>query len=214
MQFRSFSFGPVRRLSRLAVLPVIAVLAACAQTPAPEPAPVVQALPVMAWDHRPEADQWTETTLAALDGVGAPLVNLVPGDIAAWCPGYTTAAADERAAFWAGMFSALARYESTWNPEAVGGGGQWFGLVQISPATARGYGCNASTGQALKDGAANLSCAVRIAARTVLRDGVVASGRRGLAADWGPFHSSAARNGMAEWVSQQDYCKPEATTRG
>lgn len=187
--------------------------AACAQVPEPEAhvAATPAALPVMAWDHRPERAQWTDATLAALRSHGAPLLSQVPGDIAAWCPGYAEASEDERAAFWAGMLSALAKHESTWNPAAVGGGGKWFGLVQIAPATARSYGCAAGSGSALKDGVANLSCAVRIAARTVRRDGVVSAGMRGLAADWGPFHSSRKRTEMANWTRSQSYCQPRQT---
>ena len=88
----------------------------------------------------------------------------------------------------------------------VGGGGRWFGLVQISPGTARGYGCEAKSGQALLDGEKNLSCAIRILSTTVPRDGVVAAGGGGIAADWGPFVSSAKRKDMRDWVSGQSYC--------
>lgn len=192
----------MRRNFALAIA-LCALLPACARTsePAPPPAP-----PVMGWDHRPEAAEWTQASFAALESHGAPLVSLVPRDVTAWCPGYPDATEEERAAFWAGMFSALARHESTWNPSAVGGGGRWFGLVQIAPATARGYGCRAGSGDALKDGSANLACAIRIAARTVSRDGVVAASGGGLAADWGPFHSSAKREQMRDWVSRQSYC--------
>lgn len=105
--------------------------------------------------------------------------------------------------------SALARHESTHNPAAVGGGGLYYGLLQIYPATARGHGCAATTGQALTDPAANLTCAVRIMARTVARDGAVAvhDGRwRGVAADWGPMTVRAKREEMAEWTRSQDYC--------
>jgi len=162
----------------------------------------------MAWDDRnAQSEEWTEATLAALQAEGAALLTEVPGDISTWCPGYAEAESDDRAAFWAGLLSTLARFESTWNPGAVGGGGQWFGLVQIAPATARGYGCEASSGSELTDGAANLACAVRIAARTVTRDGVVAAGGGGFAADWGPFASAAKREEMAQWVSSQSYCR-------
>jgi hypothetical protein len=161
----------------------------------------------MQWDHHPQADAWTEATLAALQTEGAELLSEVPGDIGTWCPGYVTADADERAAFWAGLLSALARFESTWNPAAVGGGGQWFGLVQISPSTARLYGCDADSGSELQDGSANLECAVQIAAETVTRDGVVAANRGGFAADWGPFMSAEKRAQMAAWVSTQSYCQ-------
>jgi hypothetical protein len=167
----------------------------------------------MQWDHRPEADVWTEATLRALSEEGLPLLTLEPQDIDTWCPDYIAADPEQRAAFWAGLLSSLAKYESTWNPQAVGGGGQWFGLVQISPGTARGYGCDASTGDALQDGAENLACAVRIAASTVPRDGVVASGRSGLAADWAPFLNPSHRAEMAAWTRSQDYCTAPAQGR-
>ena len=189
----------------LVLLTALGLTQACTPVPVPE-AVLPEALPVMGWDARPEADVWTETTLEALQNEGVALLSEVPGDIGTWCPGYIQAEPSERAAFWSGLLSALARHESTWNPEAVGGGGQWFGLVQISPQTARGYGCAADSGSELQDGAANLECAVRIAAHTVLRDGVVAAGGGGLAADWGPFASANKRAQMAAFTSTQSYC--------
>jgi hypothetical protein len=190
---------------RVALAAILLSPAACANVPT-EPA-VPQGLPAMAWDHVPEGDEWTEATLDALRSEGAILLSEVPGDIGTWCPGYVEADPTQRAAFWAGLLSALARHESTWNPQAVGGGGQWFGLVQISPGTARGYGCDARSGEALTDGEENLECAVRIAASTVTRDGVVAANGGGFAADWGPFHNSRKREQMRDWVSSQDYCQ-------
>ena len=175
--------------------------------PTTESPEVPEALPEMAWAHKgAQGEQWTEATLAALQTEGAELLSTVPADIQTWCPHYVQAEPRERAAFWAGLLSALARFESTWNPQAVGGGGQWFGLVQISPATARGYGCDADSAAELTDGSANLACAVEIASETVTRDGVVAAGGGGFAADWGPFASAQKRAEMAEWVSSQDYC--------
>jgi hypothetical protein len=187
-------------------IPFLLLLSACAvpQVEAPE---VPEELPRMAWAHKGlQGDQWTEATLAALETEGAELLSTVPADIGTWCPHYVQAEPEERAAFWAGLLSALARFESTWNPRAVGGGGQWFGLVQIAPATARAYGCEADSGAELTDGSANLACAVEIASETVTRDGVVAAGGGGFAADWGPFASAQKRAQMAEWVSSQEYC--------
>ena len=189
------------------LLASIALLTACAAKPVPEEVLPV-ALPAMAWDHRPEADEWTEATLDALEDEGAVLLSTLPADIGTWCPAFSDAGQDDRAAFWAGLFSALARFESTWNPDAVGGGGRWFGLVQIDPSTARGYDCDAQTGEALTDGSANLECAVRIAAHQVTTRGSVARGML----DWGPFHSDSRRAEMRAWVSTQDYCRPEGGT--
>nr|WP_231703982.1 transglycosylase SLT domain-containing protein [Cochlodiniinecator piscidefendens] len=160
----------------------------------------------MRWDHLPQATAWTDAALNALAGHGAALENLVPADIETWCPAYEAASIEQRRLFWSGMLSTLAKHESTWNQRAVGGNGRWFGLAQIAPATARGYGCDARSGEALLNGEANLSCAVRIAAHTVVRDGVVAANGRGLAADWGPFHSTRKRNDMIEWTNAQSYC--------
>jgi hypothetical protein len=194
---------PRATILRASVLAALVPLIACA--PAPEPVPEV--LPVMQWDHHPQGDQWTAATLAALQDEGAELLSHIPGDIGTWCPAYVTAPPEERALFWAGLLSALARFESTWNPQAVGGGGRWFGLVQISPSTARHYGCDADSGSELQDGSANLECAVQIAAETVTRDGVVAANRGGFAADWGPFQSAEKRAAMLAWVSSQSYCQ-------
>ncbi|MEZ5721234.1 MAG: hypothetical protein R3D59_05925 [Paracoccaceae bacterium] len=110
----------------------------------------------MRWDNAPASEGWTEATLAALDSHGQNLVNTTPADIDVWCPGYEKADKEGRKAFWTGLLSALSKHESTWQPAVVGGGGRWFGLVQISPATARYHGCRAGSGEALKDGAANL----------------------------------------------------------
>ncbi len=162
--------------------------------------------PAMRWDFHPDAAEWTAASFAALETHAAVLPALVPDDIDAWCPAYDTADEVQREAFWVGLMSSLAEYESTWNPDAVGGGGRWFGLVQISPATARYYGCEATTGTALQQGPANLRCALRIWATTVSRDGVVSAGRGGVAADWGPMSNATRREQIREWVSQQSYC--------
>jgi len=168
-------------------------------------------LPATRWRHRPEAALWTRAMLSALSGHAKPLVEVVPRDVAEWCPAYPDNPPEARAAFWAGFASALARHESTYDPKAVGGGGQWYGLLQILPATARWRGCRAGSGPALTGGAANLSCALRIMAITVPRDRAIAlrdTRWRGVAADWGPMRSPSKRRDMANWLKQQSYCQP------
>jgi hypothetical protein len=162
----------------------------------------------MGWDARPEAAAWTGSTLAAVARYDSVLAGKVPGDIKAWCPGYAKNGLAERRAFWAGVLSALAKYESGWNPRASGGGGRYIGLLQISPQTARANGCAVGSVAGLKDGAANLACGVRIMARQVGQDRVVAgNGRRGLGRDWGPVNKASARAGMAGWTARQSYCQ-------
>lgn len=207
------------RLKMLALIFAALSVAGCAQPGGDPAAPVdpqsfavgdlivpADQTPPMAWRARPEADAWTLATQTALATHGRRLLFTVPADIDEWCPGYRSASYAQRGLFWTGILSRLTKHESTYNPSAVGGGGLWYGLTQILPQTARYRNCRAQSGAALKDGAANLSCAVRIAAITVPRDGVVSAGFRGLAADWGPFHSARKRDDMRQWMLSQPYC--------
>lgn len=202
MTDRMFTLSRLRPLAL--VLALVAVPSCMVAMPEPEPE-----LPVTRWDHRPEAENWTRMALTAIDTHGTALPATLPADIQRFCPGYSTASEDDRAAFWVGLFSALAEYESTWNPRAAGAGGLYRGLLQISPRTAEWFGCRAR-GDDLYEGGANLSCAVRIAARQVERTGVIVgeNGRwGGLAADWGPMRDARKVNAMAAWTSQQSYCQ-------
>lgn len=170
-------------------------------------------VPAARWDHRPSGRIWTRAAISALKSHGRPILQTVPRDIANWCPAYPEADQNGRAAFWAGLMSTLAKHESTYRPEAVGGNGRWYGLLQILPATARGYNCKNPSQDGLKHGPSNLSCAVRILAVTVPRDQVVSEGFRGVAADWGPFHSQRKRADMRAWVRKQDYCRTLGSVR-
>lgn len=196
---------PLRPQARaLASIPVeIAVQTGAAMRPEPRPVFTAEAR----WDDRAQGEAWSEATMEAIDEAPRDLRDIVPADIDDWCPGYRNNPPHLRAAFWVGTVSALARYESTFNERAVGGGGAWHGLLQISPATARGYGCEATTATELHDGEANLECAIRIMSRTVTRDGVVAAGDEGIAADWGPMANDSLREKMREWVRGQSYCE-------
>ncbi|MCV6592193.1 MAG: transglycosylase SLT domain-containing protein [Silicimonas sp.] len=173
-------------------------------------------IPRARWEHLPAGALWTRVTLSALESHGAPLLDVVPRDIAEWCPAYPDNPPEARAAFWTGFISTLARYESTWRPGAVGGGGRWFGLMQIYPPTAEYRGCWAQSGAGLKNAAANLNCAVRIMAITVPRDQAISlkdSRWRGVAADWGPMRKEWARADMQRYTSRQVYCRNLSTVR-
>ena len=167
-------------------------------------------LPRARWEHRRDGELWTRVALAAVGTHGAALLEVVPKDIAEWCPAYPKNTPDQRAAFWAGFLSTLARYESTWDPSAVGGGGRWFGLLQIYPPTAEFRDCRVQTGDALKNGPNNLNCAVRIMAITVPRDNAISvkdSRWRGVAADWGPIRNDWMRGDMQRYTKRQVYCR-------
>lgn len=163
--------------------------------------------PPMGWDARPEAPVWTERTLAAVARQDDRLTDVVPEDIGVWCPGYENASEHDRRAFWAGLMSAVARYESSWNPKAAGGGGRYIGVMQISPRSAAHHGCTADTSAELKDGAANLECAAQMIAVSVASDRMVAgNGREGAGREWMPFRDAKKRAAMSAWTSAQPYC--------
>lgn len=168
--------------------------------------PGSEPLPDMRWDGRQNDDEWTRATLAALDREGAVLMSRVPSDVMEFCPGYAKQNLANRRAFWAGLLSAVARHESSHNAKASGAGGRYLGLMQISPATARNYGCSGS----LTKGSENMACAVKIAAKQVGRDNAIARGNggwRGVARDWMPLRSSSKRGQIAAWTRSQSYCQ-------
>ncbi|NCO85349.1 MAG: transglycosylase SLT domain-containing protein [Rhodobacterales bacterium] len=184
--------------------------------PAARPATVIRPalrrefVPQARWDHRGAGRDWSRMLMRLYESEFTELDDVVPRDIAEWCPAYPDNPPVLRRAFWVALMSALAKHESTWNPQAVGGGGQWFGMLQIAPATARAYGCAARSGAALTDAEHNLACAARIMNVTVRRDTAVAlyDGRwRGVAADWGPMTDREKRAEMAGWTRDQSYCR-------
>ena len=173
-------------------------------------------VPVARWDHRPAGRIWTRAAISALKTHGQPILQTVPRDIAEWCPAYLQADENGRAAFWAGFMSALAKHESTYRQAAIGGNGRWYALLQILPATARGYKCTSPSREGLKHGPSNLSCAVRILTVVMPRDKVMASKDkrwRGVAADWGPMRISSKRKDMSAWTRKQSYCRTLKTVR-
>ncbi|AWB48337.1 lytic transglycosylase [Gemmobacter aquarius] len=185
----------------------LTALAGCMEAPGTAQLSTSGMVPPMQWDMRPEAKDWTGKTLTALAEQDDALAGAVPADIETWCPGYESATMTERRAFWAGMMSAVARYESSWNPQAAGGGGRYIGVMQISPRTADLHGCEADTSAELKDGAGNLACAAKIVASAVASDGVVAgSGRQGAGRDWMPMRDATKRAAMSAWTRSQPYC--------
>jgi hypothetical protein len=207
MEMRWISSDKAMLIRGISGMIAAASLSACLATKSDEQMAFVA--PPMQWDHRPEGAKWTESALVALSTKDPILSERVPADIETWCPGYVEAPVEERRAFWAGLLSAVARYESTWNPQASGGGGRWIGLMQISPRSAANYGCDATSVNALKDGTSNLECAVEIMSTQVAKDGLVAGGgNRGIGRDWAPLRSGEKRAAMAAWTREQPYCQP------
>jgi len=197
-------------MARIGILGLAAIAAlafACSRTPAPAPQATLDGFSTVRWDGAPDSAKWTKASFQALDGHGAALVNMGPDDIDAYCPAYPDLDASERKLFWTNLIASLSYHESTWKQDAAGGGGKWYGLLQILPATAKGYQCQAQTKEDLKDGVQNISCALRIMAVTVPRDGVVSRDFKGIAADWGPFHQERKREDIQSYSRALPICR-------
>lgn len=192
----------------LALSFVAATLAGCVSTKEQASLSSSGYMPPMQWDVRPEGRSWTASTLAAIERHDPVLADVVPADVETWCPGYEDASVEDRRAFWAGLMSAVARYESSWNPQAAGAGGRYIGVMQISPRSADYHQCEADTASELKDGTGNLECATQMMAKAVAMDGLVAGGgNRGIGRDWMPFRNAEKRAAMAAWTRAQPYCQ-------
>ena len=182
------------------------------------------------WDHKAEAAQWTAMTGAAIDEIGGPLLASEPADIAAFCPAWPGLGEDGRRAFWIGLFSAMARYESGFDPDvsfdekahcpscdwAVTRDGRNVvsrGLLQLSQESANAYrGCAVAIEDelTLHDPARNLRCGVAIMTRLVSRDQMISArdgGWKGGSAYW-----SVLRPGKLEaiqgFTSALPVCRP------
>ena len=157
--------------------------------------------PAMRWGE--DNPEWTDAALAALDSEGVTLLSTVPSDVMQFCPGYATQTRENRAAFWAGLVSAVAHHEGAAQ-------GARRGLLRLSRAQTQDSGCGAA-----EDGAGNLRCAVRVMAREVGRDGAIAGGTeaqgrrgwRGAARSWMPLRSREKRAEIASWTRRQSYCR-------
>ena len=200
---------PDRGVAQSVQMPIIfrlALVLLALATPLAQAA-AAETLPKMRWDGHRESADWTLAALREVERHDSKLSGRVPADIATWCPGYAEASKADRTAFWVAVLSGLAKYESGFNPRAAGSG-RYFGLMQVSPQTATAYRCEARSAADLKDGSANLECAVKIIARQVGRDGVVAgAGQAGVGRDWGPMRKAQVRAEIAAWTAKQAYCK-------
>ena len=90
-------------------------------------------VPRTRWIHQTDHLIWNRAALSALKGHAAPLVEMVPKDIQTWCPHYPEASDADRRAFWLGFMSALAKFESTYNPDAVGAGASGMVCCKFCP---------------------------------------------------------------------------------
>ncbi|MDR4306625.1 transglycosylase SLT domain-containing protein [Chelatococcus sambhunathii] len=131
---------------------------------------------------------------------GSGLTALEPSDIEVFCPAYRRQGAEGRAAFWAGLLTAIARPESDYNTATTlweGGTQQQFsiGLLQLSLSDEGGYRCGFRTEADITEPARNLACGEKILLKLVSRAGFIggdtAHQTSAAAAYWSTLRSSS-----------------------
>jgi hypothetical protein len=131
--------------------------------------------PVAAWDHLAEGASWTATLMESLNSRGDRLLAAAPQDATAFCPGFAALDREGRRAFYVGLISKMAEFESGFDPattfqeafnDAQGRPVISRGLLQLSIESARAYrGCAPESAEELHDPRTNLTCTVAILQR-------------------------------------------------
>jgi hypothetical protein len=184
-------------------------------------ADVANAADYAAWRKANTDGSWTQ---AAETGISAtPLPDLVPKDIAEFCPNYASLDLAERKRFWVGLLSAMARPESNFKPDttyrepditdAAGKNVTSRGLLQISleSANQNAYSCGIKRAEDLHDPAVNLACGAKIMSYWVKRESLIAAQVKpavGAARYWSVLR--AWRNHLPEitgFTKSLEFCK-------
>lgn len=137
-----------------------------------------------AWRQKNIDGSWSKLTEEAVKATSLP--NAIPTDIDKFCPGYKSKGAADRAIFWTGLISIIARPESNFKPEttytesftdAQGKKVISRGLLQISieSANQKRYSCAIAKAADLHDPKINLTCGVKILDALVKADNVIAT---------------------------------------
>lgn len=164
--------------------------------PAPSPPPPVYTGPATIWSHLAAGQAWDAAVLGV---VRANITKFEKArDRDAWCPGYSTATDAQRLTCWVRLVSALVKYESNFNQNAVfdepGMSQDSIGLMMMSP----GECPNAPTAAKLKNGVENLKCGTARMAMLIARDGYVTSpdNKKGAAAYWSVLRAPYTAYGL------------------
>jgi hypothetical protein len=164
-----------------------------------------------AWAQKNQDGSWTRAAESAVSN--SALIRLNPSDITQFCPNYPKLAKPDRRKFWVGLLSAMSKPESNFKPEAAyrerfkdakGKPVVSRGLLQISieSANQKRYDCDIRHPALLHDPVVNLACGVRILAKWVGTDGVIASRSPQLHQGGGRYWSTLrAQNGKVSAIA-------------
>lgn len=198
---------------------ILPLLAALPLAPAAPASPAAEGY--AAWAAKDPDGSWTAIAERAVEATRLP--DLAPAGMAEFCPGYEGAEPTGRTRFWVGLMSAMARFESAFDPErdfveprVKDGAGRAVtsrGLLQLSIESANQprYACGIAEAADLHDPEVNLGCAARVLSYWVEQDGVIASPaspHRGGARYWSVLrHDAPYRAAIASFTRQLPVCR-------
>ena len=148
------------------------------------------------WSEANQDGSWTQMAQQAV--AATTLAGQNPKDIDKFCPKYSKLNKTFKNKFWVGLLSAMAKYESNFNPQTkytekfkdkTGKKVISRGLLQISieSANQKRYDCKIKAAKDLHGPATNLLCGAKILSSWVESDGVVA------------YHKAKNKGGARYW---------------
>jgi hypothetical protein len=193
--------------------------------PTPNPIPSPDAFPTgwtAAWSdtRRPERQAWTDHTYKQTQEIAVTALAKEFADAKEFCPSFSKLNLRDRRAFLTVLLSAMAKYESNFNPQSKfeenfndnnGNPVISRGLLQLSVESSNSYECKV-TSRSLHDANTNLSCGLRIISRWMSRDkrigSTVSGDHLGGARYWSVLRgSSNSRPKIISYMRNQPKCK-------
>lgn len=165
--------------------------------------------------------EWSDHVRRELHTLAPALLNHLPKDSGVYCPNYKNLTLIQREDFWIYLLSAMARYESNFNPDLKykesfydnnGKNVISRGLLQISIESSRGYNCGFANENEIHDPFKNLSCGLRILNKWMVNDGYIGSrvirSWRGGARYWSVLRSNgSSQKAIVKLTKALNYCK-------
>lgn len=165
----------------------------------------------LSWDNVNERKAWSAELLNA---IASHKAELDAGNPEGFISGYNHLAAEQQLKFWAELVIAMAHFESSWNPHAIFHeppplGVDSVGLLQLSYEDQPNYKLEPldRAKRSLEDPLVNLRCGIKIMAKLLTNDHVVATGTgkhsRGAARYWSVLREGHHVNEIKARTKQQ-----------
>jgi hypothetical protein len=172
------------------------------------------------WDGEvDDASVWTLWLSKGLEAHASDLIRSTPKDATDFCAAWPRLSRHDREQVWITLISAIAKYESDFNPSASFDEPppleeDSIGLMQLSLSDAKDFHCGFKTESEIEDPRRNLDCAVRILDHLIPSGGLIGgrleTERIGAAFYWAVLNENGHPDSRAFIVGQTNalpFCK-------